>query len=401
MNIHVPLELSLRDAIAASHRRYVAARPVSAALREAAMAVMPGGNTRTVLSYRPFPTAMAHGEDRRLWDVDGHEYVDFCGEYTAGLFGHSHPVIHAALRAAMANGLSLAAVGKAEADLARLLCERCGYHGSVLTFTAAAPMAVTAPFPFVVQTYNDIAGTVAAIAEHADDLAAVLLEPMIGGGGGIPASVEFLAALRAATTQAKALLIFDEVMTSRMSSGGQQKRVGITPDLTALGKYIGGGMSFGAFGGRADIMEMFAERMPHAGTFNNNVMTMAAGIAAMGAVFTPTVAEALFARGEALRDRLNGVCGAAGVPMQFTGLGSLITAHFRDGLIDAPYMPTAREEGLRELFFFDLLEAGIYNARRIMLALSLPITDGDCDRYVAAVEQFVDRRRHLLQVDTD
>lgn len=427
---------TLESALADAHDRYASKRPKSAALRKKALKVLPGGNTRTVLSYQPFPTAMKKGQDRRLWDLDGHEYLDLCGEYTAGLFGHSDPTIQKALKAALKNGVSLAAVGETETKLAALLCSRFpsielirfansgteanlmaitvaraftgkskiisfrgGYHGSVLTFTSANPMEVTAPFPFILLNYNDSEAAIAAIEEHRHDLAAVILEPMIGGGGGIPATTQFLQDLRAATTNVGALLIFDEVMTSRMSGGGLQARTGVTPDLTALGKYIGGGMSFGAFGGRADIMNLFAKRLPHAGTFNNNVMTMAAGYAGMSKIFTPDVADAFYERGERLRERLNSACREARLPMQFTGLGTLITAHFRDGQLRAPYMPTAYEEGLRELFFFDMLDKGIYMARRAQVALSLPVTEADTDRLVEAVEDFLSVRAALLQVE--
>ena len=151
-------------------------------------------------------------------------------------------------------------------------------------------------------------------------LAAVILEPMLGGGGCIPAEPGFLHALRAATDRHGIVLIFDEVMTSRLAPGGLQAEVGVTPDLTTLGKYVGGGMSFGAFGGHAELMARFDPRrpdaLPHAGTFNNNVLTMAAGIAALTEVYTPDGAAALNARGEALRERLNALAGQAGVAMQ-------------------------------------------------------------------------------------
>src|SRR6185437_12447639 len=132
-----------------------------------------------------------------------------------------------------------------------------------------------------VADYNDIAGTLASVAPHRADLAAILIEPMLGGGGCIPAEREFLAALRTLASETGAILIFDEVMTSRLAPGGLQEVHNIAPDLTTLGKYVGGGMSFGAFGGRADLMEWFDPRrkdgFQHAGTFNNNVLTMTAG----------------------------------------------------------------------------------------------------------------------------
>ena len=162
----------------------------------------------------------------------------------------------------------------------------------------------------------------------------------MGGGGCIAASPEFLNMLREATTRVGALLILDEVMTSRLSPGGLQQVRGIKPDLTTFGKYIGGGMSFGAFGGRADIMDLFDPRrpdaLPHAGTFNNNVLTMSAGLAGLTEVYTPDAARALNARGDALRERLNALCRAHDAPMQFTGIGSMFAVHFTRDPVRSP-----------------------------------------------------------------
>jgi glutamate-1-semialdehyde 2,1-aminomutase len=423
----------LQSAVAEARALYTRRRPESAALHEKAVEVLPGGNTRSVLSYGPFPTAMARGEDCRVWDLDGQEYLDLCGEYTAGLFGHSEPRIHDALHAVLRRGINLAAVGPGEERLARLLCGRFpsleqvrftnsgteanlmaltaaraftgrstmlvfrgGYHGGVLTFPLNGSNAATLPLPFVLADYNDSADAAAVARAHAGDLAAIVVEPMQGSGGCIPAKPEFLATLRALADETGALLIFDEVMTSRMSAGGMQARLGITPDLTTLGKYIAGGMSFGAFGGRADIMALFAEKLPHAGTFNNNVLSMAAGAVAMGEIFTAEAAEALFQRGEALRARLNAVGKAAGLPLCFTGIGSMMTVHFRQPTPERGYAATPGEEALRELFFLDMLEAGIYLARRGMVALSLPVGEAEMDRFVSTVAEFAEIRRPLL-----
>jgi len=425
---------NLAAALAEARAAYASARPRSAELHARAVEVMPGGNTRSVLTYGPFPTAMRRGEDCRLWDLDGRTYLDLCGEYTAGLFGHSEQRIHAALRNALENGVNLAAVGQGEERLARMLCARFpsldrvrftnsgteanlmaitaargftgrntimvmrgGYHGGVLTFPLAGPNAATLPLPFLLTSYNDSAEATRLARAHAEDLAAIIVEPMLGSGGCVPANPEFLKTLRTLADETGAVLVFDEVMTSRMSAGGMQARLGITPDMTTLGKYIGGGMSFGAFGGRADIMEQFDKRIPHAGTFNNNVLTMAAGGVAMGEIFTAQAAEALFDRGERLRERLNTITRTAGVPMGFTGLGSMLTVHFRQPLPQQPYAATPEEEGLRELFFFDMMAAGIYLARRGMVALSLPVGEAELERFAAAVTEFAESRADLLR----
>jgi glutamate-1-semialdehyde 2,1-aminomutase len=426
----------LAEAVAEARERYAAARPKSAALHDAARASLAGGNTRSVLFYTPFPTAMAGGEGSWLTDIDGHRYLDLLGEYTAGLFGHSEPRIIAAVKAALDRGINLAAVGEHEGRLAALMCGRFpslervrftnsgteanlmalaaarahtgkgrvmvmrgGYHGGLLTFSVDGPYAVTVPAEWVFCDYNDIDQARRLIA-GTEDLAAVILEPMMGGGGCIPATRDFLLALREATAEAGVLLVFDEVMTSRMSFGGMQARHGITPDMSTFGKYIAGGMSFGAFGGRADIMALFDGHrpgaLPHAGTFNNNVLSMTAGCVAMGDIFDAAAAEALWQRGEALRERLNAALARAGTVAHFTGLGSMMQPHFREGPILRPYRPEPAEEQLRELFFFDMLASGIYIARRGMAALSLPVDDAACDRYVAAVTEFAEARAPLL-----
>ncbi len=416
---------------------YVARNPKSLARYIEAIAVMPGGNTRTVLHYAPFPLAMARAEGCRLWNMDGAEYVDFLGEYTAGIYGHSHPVIRAALDGALNDGINFGASNMTEARFARAICERFGlerlrltnsgteanllaitvatiftrrrkvmvfdggYHGAVFGF-AGGGSPINAPFDYVLAPYNDLEQTKALIARHAAELAVVILEPMMGSGGCIAATSDFLHMIRAETAKVGALMILDEVMTSRLSPGGLQAVRGVKPDLTTFGKYIGGGMSFGAFGGRADIIDLFdprrADALPHAGTFNNNVLTMAAGLAGLTQVYTPEAAVALNARGDALRDRLNAACRAADAKLQFTGIGSMLAVHTTRRPIVCPADAAMGDQKLKELFFFDMLSSGIWLARRGMMTLCLPIGDAECDHLVAAVEEFLSARESLLAV---
>jgi glutamate-1-semialdehyde 2,1-aminomutase len=433
-------ETALRNAdidaaLTEAKEAYVARNPKSFARYVEATAAMPGGNTRTVLYFPPFPLAMARAEGCRLWDMDGAEYVDFLGEYTAGLYGHSHPVIRAAVDRALDGGISMGAHNMLEGKFARAVCERFAlervrftnsgteanllaitlarvfthrpkvlafdgaYHGAVFTF-AGGGSPVNAPFPFVLAPYNDTAATLSLIEQHGAELAAVILEPMMGSGGCIAAAPEFLAALREACTRVGALLILDEVMTSRLSPGGLQAVRGVNPDLTTLGKYIGGGMSFGAFGGRAEVMDLFDPRrpdaLPHAGTFNNNVLTMSAGLTGLTEVYTQDAARALNACGDALRERLNALCQAVDAPLQFTGIGSMLAVHTLRGPVRSPADAARGDAKLKELFFFDMLAHGIWLARRGMFALSLPIGDAECDRLASAVEEFVSSRRSLF-----
>jgi glutamate-1-semialdehyde 2,1-aminomutase len=411
-------------ALEKARARYVAANPRSAAAHEAAAASMPGGNTRTTLFYSPFPLVMAAADGCRLTDLDGHTYVDLLGDYTAGLYGHNNPVIRRAVDAALDNGWNLGAPGTEEARLAAVLCGRFpsldlvrftnsgteanllalgtatthtgrgtvlvfrgGYHGSVLTF-GDSHFPLNVPHHFVLGEYNDLASTDALIDAHAGDLAAILVEPMLGSGGCVPADPAFLALLRRRADETGALLVFDEVMTSRMAGGGMQELLGITPDMTTLGKYTGGGMTFGAFGGRADVMATFDPRRPgylaHAGTFNNNVLSMAAGYVGLTEIFTPAVAAELYDRGERLRARLNDIDPA----MHWSGLGSMLTVHFHEGPVTSP-RDMRSTPAQRELFHLDMLDRGFHLARRGMIAMSLEIGDRECADFCSAVEGFV------------
>jgi len=430
-----PRSDDLQSAVTAATAKFRAANAKSLAQHSAATAVMPGGNTRTVLYHDPFPLTIARGDGCRLWDLDGHEYVDMLGEFTAGIFGHTNPVIRSAVISALERGIDLSGHTVAEAELARVICDRFpsialvrftnsgteanlmalaaataftgrrqilvfqgGYHGAVLSFTRGRS-ATNVPHDFRVSTYNDVDGTHRLIETHGDELAAILVEPMLGSGGCIPGDRCFLETLRHASSACGAVLIFDEVMTSRLSAGGLQETLGITADLTTLGKYLGGGLSFGAFGGRQDIMGQFDPRrpnaLPHAGTFNNNILTMSAGVAGLTNVFTPTAAEALNAGGDALRRRLNAACN--GRRLQFTGIGSLMCAHPVNGVIQTAADAAAVDPLLRDLLYFDLLERGFYLVRRGFIALSLAIGDEEIRRFEEAVADVLEQRADFFR----
>ena len=289
-------------------------------------ALCPAGNTRTTIHQPPFPLTIVRGDGARLIDADGHEYIDFLGEYTAGLYGHSSAVIVDAIRSALADGFVLGAPNRYEGVLAKAICERfpsielvrfcrsgteanllalslCravtgragvlvfsgAYHGGILLF-AHGISPLNPPYEWVIGEYNDADAAGRLVEEHAHDLAAVIVEPLQGAAGVIPADPTFLQALREATTAHGVLLVFDEVMTARLSRGGMQQLLGIGPDLTTLAKFIGGGLPFGALGGRADLMRRFDPSQPdalqHGGTFNNDVLTMAAGAAGLTQALT-------------------------------------------------------------------------------------------------------------------
>jgi glutamate-1-semialdehyde 2,1-aminomutase len=431
-------ELALTEAVKAARASYAEANPASANRYQQSLDTMPGGNTRTVLHYAPFPIAFVRGEDATLWSADGHRYTDFLSEFTAGLFGHSNAAIKDALKGAIDAGIGFGGYNLLESKLAALMVDRYpnieqirftnsgteanllavstavaltkrkgilvfqgAYHGSVFSFGAVSlGSSINAPFDFVVGTYNDLEGTRALIAQHMDNLAAIMVEPMMGAGGSIPADESFLRMLREEATRVGAMLILDEIMTARLAPGGLQMKRGIVPDITTFGKYHGGGMTFGAFGGKAEIMDHYNPERPnsltHAGTFNNNTLSMAAGIAGLGEVLTAEKLNQLNARGDRLRDGINAVFQKHRVAMQAIGIGSLLTIHSVGGVVRSPGDLAAADPLAKELLFFDLVADGFWIARRGMLALSLPITDADCDGFVAAIDKFVTRRGDLL-----
>jgi glutamate-1-semialdehyde 2,1-aminomutase len=430
--------IDIAAALAEAQELYRARNPKSFARHREACAVMPGGNTRSVLHVEPFPLTIARGEGARLWDLDGHEYADFLSEFTAGIYGHSHPLIRNAIETALNEGLNFGGQNMIEARFAAAICARFpsielvrftnsgteanlmavsaaraitgrpkvlvftgSYHGGVFYFRGhGSPL--NAPFEYLLGRYNDLAAVEDLVRPYRAELAAILVEPMQGTTGCIPAERPFLAGLRALADETGALLIFDEVMTSRLAPGGLQEVHGVLPDLTTLGKYVGGGMSFGAFGGRAEVMAHFDPRRPdafqHAGTFNNNVLTMSAGLVGLTEIYTPERARTLNAFGDRLRERLNAVARRHGVKMQFTGLGSMLAVHMTDRPIRSQEDAEQGDAALRDLFWFDLLSRGIWFAKRGMFALSIALDDADGDKLAGAVEEFAQTRAPLFGI---
>lgn len=418
-------DLSAR--LAAAEARYIEANPESQRLHDARRRFMPGGNTRTTIHQPPFPLTIVRGDGAVLTDADGHEYVDFLGEYTAGLYGHSHPVIAEAIQDALVDGIVLGAPNRHELALAEAICTRIpsielvrfcnsgteanllalslaravtgrsgvlvfagAYHGGILVFGHGIS-ALNPPFDWLVGEYNDAAGAARLIAEHSDELAAVIVEPLQGAAGVIPGDPDFLRVLREATAAHGVLLVLDEVMTARIARGGMQEVLGLEPDLTTIAKFVGGGLAFGAFGGGAELMGRFDPSRPdalqHGGTFNNEVLTMAAGAAGLSLVLTDEEIARLNGLGDRLRSRLNGFAAERELDFCATGYGSLVGLHFTRGPVqserDVPESPE-----LRGLLHLHMLEHGFSYGRRGFIALSLPLGEPEIDGFAEAVETF-------------
>jgi glutamate-1-semialdehyde 2,1-aminomutase len=428
---------ALNKAINDARARYKKANPLSMAADKRAAKHMPGGNTRSVLHFDPFPLTMVEGRGADVTDLDGHRYVDFVGEYSAGLFGHSNEDIKAAINEALEVGTGLGAPTTYERELAALLCMRfaslekvrfCNsgteanlmaiatailhtgrnkilvfngsYHGGVINFPNGGSV-LNVPHDFVLADYNDVEGTVELIHRFKDELAAVLVEPVLGAGGNIPASYKFLRMLRQETRKAGILLIFDEVKTARLGPAGMQGLRRIKPDMMSLGKFVGGGLPSGVFGGRTRVMKHYNPKLPgnwnHAGTFNNNVCSMAAGCVAMGKIYTRERAAEFFEWSEAFHTLLNELFVSKGVPMYANGMGSIIAIHFSGEVTKTPSDITPGCQSLRPLLHMEMLLQGILICKRGDMFLSLPMTDDHLMKARNAFEVFIDRHKPLIE----
>ena len=429
-------------------------------LMEGARKVMPGGDTRASAHYRPYPAFIVRGGGCRLSDADGHEYLDFMNNFTSLIHGHAHPPTVAAVAEQMSLGSAYAAPTDTQVELARLLCERVpsleelrfcssgteatalcvraarawngkpkvmkvegGYHGShdvgeislVPTPGKSGPLdspaAVIPDRSFsdsslanvIVTPFNEPEITRRQIEAGADEICALILEPMLGGMGMVPPEPGYLAALREITLENEVLLVFDEVVTLRVALGGLQERSGVTPDLTAMGKIIGGGLPIGAFGGRRDLVEQFnpdrRDTVMHAGTFSGNPLTMAAGIAALRHYASDEV-DRINGLGERLRAGFNTAFRQSGVRGQATGLGSLSLIHLSDRPIrNARDTVQAMIESGRvsELLHLGMLRRGVFGAGRLMYCISTPMGEAEVDHAAAALTETLDELRPAIE----
>jgi glutamate-1-semialdehyde 2,1-aminomutase len=431
--------------------QYLKANSRSKELNDRARSLLPGGITRTSVYFDPFPPYMERGSGCRIRDVDGNERIDFSNNYTALILGHGHPEVVAAVHAQVDRGSAFAAPSRHEVELAAEITRRVpsierirftssgteavmfalraaraftgrrkiakaegGFHGTseyamvsvspdpALAGDAHAPASLAAAKgvpdavveDVVVFPFNDAAATEAIIRRHRDDVAAVIVEPVLGSSGMIPAQPEYLAALREITARYGIVLVFDEIITLRLAVGGAQARYGLAPDLTVMGKIIGGGYPVAAFGGQAEIMVLLdpaggRAAIPQSGTFNGNPIGMVAGLATLRQL-TPAAYDRLNEMGDEVRARLTSLFARRGVAAQVTGVGSLLNLHFTNvAVTDFRTMRTGDAARLRHVFF-GLLNAGIFLAPRGMLCLSTSMGDDEIAALVRATEQTLD-----------
>ncbi|MGH2585490.1 MAG: glutamate-1-semialdehyde 2,1-aminomutase [Dehalococcoidia bacterium] len=388
----------------------------SGRLFERARALLPGGVDSPVRAFGAVggePVFFERGQGSRVWDADGNEYVDWMCSWGPLILGHAEPRVVAAVTEAVAAGTSFGAPNRREVELAALVRERMPsvemlrfvssgteagmsalrlaraatgrekiikfrgcYHGhadallvdagsGALTLSIPGTPGVTkgAAADTLVADFNDLASVERLLEANQGAVAAVIVEPVAGNMGVVPPASGFLEGLRRRTAEHGALLIFDEVITGfRVAPGGAQELYGVTPDLTVLGKIIGGGMPVGAYGGRRDLMEQIAPVGPvyQAGTLSGNPAAMAAGIATLRALAEPGVYEHLEATAAALEVGLLDAARAAERTITVNRAGSLLTPFFADSPVDGYTGATAADTTAFASFFRAMLESGIY-----------------------------------------
>jgi glutamate-1-semialdehyde 2,1-aminomutase len=387
-------------------RAYCERTPGSAASFEAARRVLPGGETRAVTSYPPYPVIVTEGHGARLTDVDGHVYLDLVNNYTAMVHGSAFAPATEAVADLLPQGYAFASPHPYQVALAELLAARVpsvrrvrftnsgteaallaarivvratgrrrllmfdgAYHGSATLFLPGSPDVVRVP-------WNDLDAVTALLGQAGHDVAAVFAEPFLGAGGVRPAAPGFLAAVAALARDRDVLFVLDEVQGLRNGFGGEQGRLGLTPDLTLLGKIIGGGFPIGAVGGRADLLELTVAAMTpgyvtHAGTFNGHLAAAVAGTMTLRHLDAAAISR-LNDAAAALAGRIAAAAGA-GVPAEVTRAGSIMNVH-----LNGP--------GQLADLHLALLLNGVYTTPRGMINLSTALSPGDLDDIAAAYE---------------
>lgn len=409
---------------------------------------MPGGNSRVGVMFEPYPLYAVSGSGCRVTDVEGVERIDYVNNWSSLIHGHSNPEVLDAIAAQSQRLLAVGMPTEVEIELAELLTARVpgveqirfsnsgsegvlfalraakaftgrakiakaegAYHGNADSIEVSvapspkrwgdehAPNTVAATEGLtdgvlrdsIVLPFNDVEASRQLIEAHAAELAAVVIDPVVSRMGFVQATPEYLTMVRDVTTAHGILLIFDEVFSFRVGYHGAQGEVGITPDLTAMGKIIGGGLPVGATGGRADVMAVFDQtkkplRVEHGGTYNANPMTMAAGLAAMRQM-TPEAYTRLNALGDRLRDGIRSALGEVGLAGGVHGCASMVALIFND----APFtnyreLPLRRREA--EMVYAlhrYLLNHGVTIIPHGLMLLSTAMTEDDIDETVATM----------------
>ena len=402
-------------------REYVTRTPKSRGYYDRFCLCLPGGETRSVTQYDPYPVVVAEGHGPLLRDLDGNEYLDVLNNYTALVHGHGFGPITEAVQAILSAGTVFPAPHLALLDLAEALIERYppfervrftnsgteanllalriaraatgrerivmfegGYHGSVPEFIDRSICTLRVP-------YNDIDRACAAID---NSVAAVFAEPFLGSGGVIPGDRDFLHAVADQARAVGSLFVLDEVQSLRNAFHGMNSQLGLMPDLLVMGKVIGGGFPVGAVGGTKSLMNLTTAktggRLSHSGTFNGNVVTTSAGVACLRALDESAITR-LNTSAALLAAEIEACAGRVGVPAAVTRAGSILHVHLIGGTPTCPDLPGVESKIAVAQLHLALLLEGVYAAPRGMLNLSTALDESQIAQVATAYENAFSR----------
>jgi glutamate-1-semialdehyde 2,1-aminomutase len=365
---------------------------------------------------------MDRGEGCWLYDIDGNRLLDFTGNHSSLVHGYGHPAIAEAVQHQLGKGTCFPGSTKPQLQLAKLLCERIpsvewvrftssGTEASMNAIRAARAftgrpriatieggyhgLSADATAGVVALPFNEIDATASVLEAEGEQLAAVVVEPVLGSAGMIPAERDYLEMLRETTRRLGIILIFDEVVSFRVAVGGGQEYFGVSPDLTCLGKLIGGGFPLGAFGGRADIMALFDPTggrppIPHPGSHNANPIGMVAGAVTLE-LLTRQAIDLLNTRGAAIRRDLGTAFAEAGIAAQITGLGSLFAIHLTSRPVRSYRDTKGSDTDLQHQIFLGLFNEGVQIDPRGVGNVSTAIGEDEIGRLGAAVRSVLGR----------
>ena len=420
-------------------------RQKSEELFNQAQKYIPGGVNSPVRSFRAVggtPPFIARGSGSKVWDVDGNEYIDYLGSWGPLVLGHSHPAVVEAVKTAAEGGTSFGAPVAQEVELAQIICEALPsvelvrlvssgteacmsairlarahtgrdklikfagcYHGHADgllvkagsgAMTHGIPTSAGVPESYASETlvadYNDLSSVEALFNRFPNQIAAIIVEPVAGNMGVVPPAQGFLGGLREVTAKNDALLIFDEVITGfRIAYGGAQGLFSVTPDITCLGKIIGGGLPVGAYGGSREIMEQVAPLGPmyQAGTLSGNPLAVAAGVAALSQLKKPGVYQQLESMTQRLADGITQVFREAETPGTVNRIGSMFTGFFSPSPVASLNQVEQADSSAYGKYFHTMLERGVYLAPSQFEAgfVSLAHTDADIDQTLAVAKE--------------
>jgi glutamate-1-semialdehyde 2,1-aminomutase len=371
---------------------------------------MPGGTSRQASFWQPYPLTIERGESAFIQDVDGNRYLDLLNNYTSLVHGHAYPPIVAAVREQVGHGTSWAAANEPQLTLAaaivdrvpsidqvrftnsgteaaalaftiarivtgrrKVLMARYGYHGSLLEFEIGS--FGNAGHLTYLARYNDLGDFEAVLDEHGEEIAAVFLEPVLGGGGIVAGQKQFLEGVKNAAHKAGALFVLDEVLAFRFGFGGCQGELGFEPDLTMLGKIIGGGFPVGAVGGSREMLKIFDPddmKVFHSGTFNANPVTMVAGEISLRELTADRIAR-MNELTAMLRTGLMDIAKQCDLPIAINHYGSCLNIFLSESVPESPVI--REDEDLMDKFHVACLNHGLFIAPRGMVALSTVITE--------------------------